>query len=82
MALVLRAGITDRKMAEAKLEIVDTLPVRVMGTILNGIKLTGVYQYYSYYQEYAAQDEPAVATPRLKKGESAEVSLKSGAPGQ
>ncbi|MES2523935.1 MAG: polysaccharide biosynthesis tyrosine autokinase [Gemmatimonadota bacterium] len=57
MALVLRVGVTDRKMAQAKMAVVDTLPVRVMGAILNGITLTGVYQYYSYYQDYAAQDE-------------------------
>jgi capsular exopolysaccharide synthesis family protein len=57
MALVLRAGITDRKMAKAKMEIVSTLPVRVMGAVLNGIQLTGVYEYYSYYRDYAAQDE-------------------------
>jgi hypothetical protein len=25
--------------------------------VLNGIKLTGAYEYYSYYQEYAARDE-------------------------
>ncbi len=61
MALVLRAGVTDRKMAEAKMAVVDTLPVRVMGTVLNGIKLAGAYQYYSYYQEYAAHDEEPVA---------------------
>ena len=57
MALVLRSGMTDRKMAAAKMAVVDTLPVRVMGAILNGIKLDGVYQYYSYYQGYAAEDE-------------------------
>lgn len=57
MMLVLRAGITDRKMAEAKMGVVATLPVRVLGAVLNGIKLTGVYQYYSYYQEYEARDE-------------------------
>jgi capsular exopolysaccharide synthesis family protein len=57
MALVLRAGTTDIKMAKAKMAVVDTLPVRVMGAVLNGIKLTGVYEYYSYYQEYAARDE-------------------------
>jgi polysaccharide biosynthesis transport protein len=61
LALVLRAGITDRKMAAAKMATVDTLPVRVMGAVLNGIKLTGVYEYYSYYQEYAAHDEEPVA---------------------
>jgi capsular exopolysaccharide synthesis family protein len=68
LALVLRAGITDRKMAAAKMATVDTLPVRVMGAVLNGIKLTGVYEYYSYYQEYAAQDEEPVA--RLSDGSS------------
>ena len=57
MAVVLRAGVTDRKMAEAKLKVVDTLPIRVMGAVLNGIELSGAYQYYSYYQEYAAKDE-------------------------
>lgn len=57
LALVLRAGITDRKMAKAKMAVVDTLPVRVMGGILNGIQLTGVYEYYSYYRDYAAHDE-------------------------
>lgn len=56
MALVLRVGVTDRKMAAAKMAVVDTLPVRVMGTVLNGIKLSGVYQYYSYYQDYEAYD--------------------------
>jgi capsular exopolysaccharide synthesis family protein len=61
MALVMRAGVTDRKMAKAKMAVVDTLPVRVMGAVLNGIKLTGAYEYYSYYQEYAAKDEETVA---------------------
>jgi hypothetical protein len=48
-------------MAAAKMATVDTLPVRVMGAVLNGIKLSGVYQYYSYYQDYAAQDEEPLA---------------------
>jgi succinoglycan biosynthesis transport protein ExoP len=66
---VLRVGVTDRKMAAAKMAIVDTLPVRVMGSILNGIKLTGVYEYYGYYQEYASKDEEPVR--RLSDGSSA-----------
>jgi capsular exopolysaccharide synthesis family protein len=75
MALVLRSGITDRKMAEAKMAVVDTLPVRVMGTVLNGIKLVGAYQYYSYYQDYAAKDEEPVA--QLGDGSAAGVALTS-----
>jgi capsular exopolysaccharide synthesis family protein len=72
MALVMRAGVTDRKMAQAKMAVVDTLPVRVMGAVLNGIKLTGAYEYYSYYQEYAAKDEEPVAqlTDGRKKGQA------------
>jgi hypothetical protein len=31
-----------------------------MGAVLNGIKMTGAYQYYSYYQDYAAKDEEPV----------------------
>jgi Mrp family chromosome partitioning ATPase len=73
MALVMRAGVTDRKMAAAKMAVVDTLPVRVMGAILNGIKLTGVYQYYAYYQEYASEDE--AQAERLGSGEAARPSV-------
>lgn len=75
MALVMRVGITDRKMAEAKMAVVDTLPVRVMGAILNGIELKGAYQYYSYYQEYEAKDEP---TGRLPEGTRKTTALPSG----
>lgn len=61
MALVMRAGVTDRKMAAARMAIVETLPVRVMGAVINGIQMTGVYQYYSYYQEYAAGDDESMS---------------------
>lgn len=67
LAVVLRAGATDCKMARAKLEVVDSLPVTVMGAVLNSIALTGPYRYYSYYHEYAAHDAPA--TERLGRPE-------------
>lgn len=73
MALVMRAGYTDRKMAAAKMATVDTLPVRVMGAVLNGIKLTGAYEYYSYYQNYSAHDEEPVG--RLTSGPNGNDSL-------
>jgi capsular exopolysaccharide synthesis family protein len=75
LALVMRAGLTDRKMAAAKMATVDTLPVRVMGAVLNGIKLTGAYQYYSYYQDYAAEDETQPA--RIASGKAAEKALQN-----
>ncbi|AMW04164.1 polysaccharide biosynthesis tyrosine autokinase [Gemmatimonas phototrophica] len=76
MALVMRAGVTDRKMAAAKMQVVDTLPVRVMGAVLNGIKMTGAYQYYSYYQDYAATDEEPVA--RITDGTRGDGEMKQG----
>ena len=75
MALVMRAGVTDRKMAAAKMAVVDTLPVRVMGAVLNGIKMTGVYQYYAYYQDYAATDDES---PRLSGGEVSNLPARVG----
>jgi capsular exopolysaccharide synthesis family protein len=61
MALVMREGITDRKMAQAKMQVVDTLPVRVVGAVLNGVELKGTYEYYSYYRDYVARDDDAPA---------------------
>lgn len=57
MVVVLRAGLTDRKMASAKLRTLETLPIRVLGGVLNGIEMSGQYQYYSYYLDYEARDE-------------------------
>lgn len=58
MLLVLRSGETDRQMAEAKLRILDRLPVRMLGAILNHIDSgTGPYKYYSYSYGYAAENE-------------------------
>ena len=88
LALVLRAGVTDRKMAEAKLAVVDTLPVRVIGTVLNGIRLDGSYQYYSYYQDYEAMDEeepepaPAPPAPAIEEGRSRRRVSREALPGE
>ena len=58
LALVLRAGETDRQFAEAKLQILDRLPVRLLGAILNDVKLKeGAYKYYRYSYGYVADVE-------------------------
>lgn len=58
MLVVLRPGVTDRKLAGAKLEVLDRLPVAVIGAVLNGIHGGGAYRYYySDYNDYAVQDE-------------------------
>jgi len=58
MVLVLRAGETDRAMAEEKLKLVDRLPIRLLGAVLNDVdtKEAG-YKYYSYVYGYTAEDE-------------------------
>jgi capsular exopolysaccharide synthesis family protein len=58
--LVLRTGRTDRALTEAKLQILDRLPVQLVGAVLNGVQPTGVYRYYSYLSGY---EPPPDETP-------------------
>jgi capsular exopolysaccharide synthesis family protein len=58
LVLVLRAGATERDLAEAKLQIVDQLPIRLVGAVLNDVRSTmNDYKYYSYSYGYGAVDE-------------------------
>ncbi|HUF64538.1 MAG TPA: polysaccharide biosynthesis tyrosine autokinase [Gemmatimonadaceae bacterium] len=61
MMLVMRTGITDRSMAEAKLQMLDRLPIRILGTVLNGFDGGESYRYYSYLPGYEAVSEAAGA---------------------
>jgi tyrosine-protein kinase Etk/Wzc len=63
LAVVLRTGVSDCKMAAAKLKVAQTMPIRIIGAVLNCVKLTGSYEYYSYYEGYHAQDEEVQALP-------------------
>ncbi|MEX0979748.1 MAG: polysaccharide biosynthesis tyrosine autokinase [Gemmatimonadota bacterium] len=54
---VVRNGTTDRSFAEAKLEMVDRLPIRILGAVLNDVPSSTVYQGYSYLPGYLAVDE-------------------------
>lgn len=66
LVLVLRAGETDRQMAEAKLQVLDRLPVRLLGAILNDVRVgTGAYKHYAYSYGYVANEEeaPSLAAP-------------------
>jgi len=68
--LVLRSGETDRQMAEAKIRLLDRLPVRVLGAVLNDIRTTeSQYQYYSYVYGYTSDEE----VPKLVEGPKGEV---------
>ena len=58
--VVVRTGTTDRAMAEAKISMLDQLPIRVLGAVVNGLRANSgyrYYQYYSYLPGYTADDE-------------------------
>ncbi len=61
LALVLRRGVTDVRLAKAKLKILEHLPIAIVGAILNGVGTdSGMYEYYSYDPEYVvAEDAPS-----------------------
>jgi len=61
MVLVLRTGVTDKEVAEARLTDLQRLPIRVLGAVLNDVKATGAYKYYAYLPGYRAEDEPVEA---------------------
>ena len=63
MLVVLRTGTTDRKMAEAKLKLIERLPIRVLGAVLNDIRAQGVYRYYTYLYGYTTSEDDEM--PRL-----------------
>jgi len=68
--MVLRTGRTDREFAAAKLELLDRLPVRMLGAVLNDVPSTGAYRYYSYVSDYASESEELEAdgAPRQLQG--------------
>ena len=53
MLIVLRPSLTDRKLAAAKLEVLDRLPIRILGTVINGVPDGGSYRYYGSRYNYA-----------------------------
>src|SRR5689334_15649449 len=55
MLLVMRTAVTDRKLAAAKLEVLDRLPIRILGTVLNAVPQTGIYKYYGSDYYYAGE---------------------------
>jgi succinoglycan biosynthesis transport protein ExoP len=69
MVIVFRNGETDRKLAEAKLEVLGRLPVRILGAVLNDVGAGGAYQYYAYQSPYPYQMEDEDEQPqRLPAG--------------
>ena len=65
MLIVLRTGETDRKLAQAKLEVLDRMPVRVLGTVLNDIGESPQFKYYYYLEGYGALENAATGESAL-----------------
>ena len=71
LMLVLRAGATEKDLAETKLQVVDQLPIRLVGAVLNDVRTTmNDYKYYSYTYGYGAVDEPKEQTSITAKAGS------------
>lgn len=68
LLLILRSGVTDRDLAGAKLDVLDRLPVRILGAILNDVRPGGVDRYYGYQyyvKGYEARDEEPAGGKKL-----------------
>jgi tyrosine-protein kinase Etk/Wzc len=65
MIMVLRTGETDRKLAQAKLNVLDRMPVRLLGAVLNDIGEQPQFKYYYYHLEGYGSLETAEETPAL-----------------
>jgi capsular exopolysaccharide synthesis family protein len=60
LLLVLRMGRTERRLASAKLALLDRLPVYVLGSVLNDVPAHGDFQYYAAYSAgYPLDDSPS-----------------------
>jgi capsular exopolysaccharide synthesis family protein len=60
LLMVLRLGRTDRELAEAKIETLQRLPLRVLGAVLNDVRDGSEYGAYAYYLDgYALASDPA-----------------------
>lgn len=68
LVVVLRAGTTDRNMAQAKMQLLDRLPVQVLGAVLNDIEAGGAYKHYAYIGSYYAAEDEEDATHVFPSG--------------
>jgi len=57
LLLVLRTGTTNLALARTKLTVLDHLPIRLLGVVLNDVRRGGIYRYYSYLSGYTTANE-------------------------
>jgi Mrp family chromosome partitioning ATPase len=56
LLVVLRIGQTEKRMAAAKMLLVDRLPINVLGSVLNAAPTYGEYEYYGYVSGYGTEE--------------------------
>ena len=56
MLLVLRAGETDRRLAQSRLTTLDRMPIRLLGAVLNDIGESPEFRYYHYLEGYGTPE--------------------------
>jgi polysaccharide biosynthesis transport protein len=57
LLLVMRTAHTDRRIAKAKLKLMERLPVRILGAVVNAVSSTDLYSEYSYLYGYGPDSE-------------------------
>ena len=72
MLLVLRTGHSQRDITGAKLEVLDRMPIRLLGAVLNDVPRGAAYGYYAYYSYYLPgyeaveeADGPRTSSPQV-----------------
>ncbi len=66
LLVVLRIGQTAKRMAAAKMLLVDRLPINVVGSVLNAAPSTGEYEYYGYVKGYGTEElEPGLRVAQV-----------------
>jgi Mrp family chromosome partitioning ATPase len=56
LAVVIRTGATEKALAQAKIDQLSRLPIRILGAILNDVSAHDTY--HSYYASYLPSYEP------------------------
>jgi len=57
MIVVMRTGLTDRRVAKAKLKVAERLPIRILGAVVNSVPAAGMYSEYSYLYGYDMESD-------------------------
>jgi len=66
--MVVRMGHTERRLASAKLSLLDRLPVYVLGSVLNDVPAYGDFLYYTAYSATYALDNATPARDLVEIG--------------